>query len=323
MVTRSRTLVIFYILVAYILIQLLWWAWLLLEQNREIYDLKIDLNLQKGGSEAEVMQKGNELLNALHKKWAMIAGEGMVFLGLLLVGVAMTRKSIKKENDVSELQKNFLLSVTHELRTPLASLKLQMDTLLKRELDPLKQKEMLRDCLSDTERLASLVENILLASKMENQKVELMKESCDLSVLTASCIEKARTLTATSHLITLTGEPDIKASIDKTAYQSIVLNLLENATKYSPAGSEIILKLSKANNRAILSVSDTGSGIRADEKQKIFTRFYRGGNEETRRTKGTGLGLFITKALVESHGGMIKVRDNSPSGCIFEVRLPL
>ena len=114
-------------------------------------------------------------------------------------------------------------------------------------------------------------------------------------------------------------EPGIHFEIDKTSFPSIILNLLENAVKYSEADSTVTLTLKKNQNTIILSVKDEGAGISDEDKSMIFQKFYRAGNEETRSTKGTGLGLYIVNYLVEQHNGTISVKNNSPKGSIFEI----
>ncbi|MES2395124.1 MAG: ATP-binding protein, partial [Bacteroidota bacterium] len=113
-------------------------------------------------------------------------------------------------------------------------------------------------------------------------------------------------------------EPNIYMDIDRTNFPSIILNLFENAVKYSPEDSTIVVSLKKQNQKIILSVADQGIGISDKEKETIFQRFYRSGNEETRKTKGTGLGLYIVDYLVKQHNGTINVKNNTPKGSVFE-----
>jgi signal transduction histidine kinase len=107
------------------------------------------------------------------------------------------------------------------------------------------------------------------------------------------------------------------------AVHSILVNLVENAVKYSGSNHDVLLTLIKDSQHAVIRVSDQGTGISAEDKTRVFDKFYRAGNEETRKTKGTGLGLYIVKYLVEKHQGSIAVKDNLPRGSIFEIRLKL
>jgi K+-sensing histidine kinase KdpD len=287
--------------------------------NNEIVLLKNELNLLKGESAEQIAASGNELNQKLHRRWVMISSEGAVFIGLLLLGIYQIRKTFKKEKELANQQKNFLLSVTHELKSPIASTRLQIETLLLRDLDKEKQKEILNNAIHDTDRLNNLVENILLASKIENDFYKLHLEKCNLSEYLTENLNQTIRIFNYAQKIILDIEPKIHLNIDKTAFPSIIINLLENAVKYSPKESTITIKLNKDNNQIKLAVLDEGVGISDEEKINIFQKFYRIGNEETRSAKGTGLGLYIVQFLVEKHNGTISIKNNSPKGSIFEV----
>jgi two-component system phosphate regulon sensor histidine kinase PhoR len=317
---KSRPLFWFYLLVVYIMIQFIWWSYLMVQLNNEIYHLKTQVNLLQGESSDEIITKGNALNAKLKTRWVMIASEGSVFIALLLLGIFQIRKTFKKEAALAQQQNNFLLSVTHELKSPIASAKLQLQTLEKRDLDRVKQKEIIANAISDTERLNNLVENILLAAKIENNVYTLYKEEVDLSQYISEGLTQSIASFHYKRKIDLQIEPDIRMHIDRTSFPSIVLNLFENAVKYSPEHSSILVTLKTQASKIIFSISDEGIGIDTKEKALIFQKFYRVGNEETRKTKGTGLGLYITDYLVKQHGGNISVKNNLPKGSIFEVR---
>lgn len=316
---RSRPLFFFYLLVVYILFQFAWWTYSMFELNNEISVLKNELNLFKGESPEEIITKGNEINTKLHKRWVMISSEGAVFVGLLLLGIYRIRKTFKKETELSERQKNFLLSVTHELKSPIASSKLQLQTIQKHDLPREKQLEIVANAINDVDRLNNLVENILLAAKIENSVFLLNKEEYDLSEYISDGMKQTINSFNYKQKIILDIEPGIRMKIDRTSFPSIILNLLENAVKYSSENSSIHLKLKKQSDKILLSISDEGVGVRESDKMHIFEKFYRAGNEETRKTKGTGLGLYIVKYLVEQHNGTITVRNNDPQGTIFEI----
>jgi signal transduction histidine kinase len=316
---KSRPLFWFYLLVIYIFIQFAWWSYLMIELNNEVYYLKTQVNLFQGESSEEITAKGNELNARLRTRWIMIAGEGSVFVGLLLLGILQIRKTFKKEAALAQQQNNFLLSVTHELKSPIASAKLQLQTLEKRELDRAKQKEIISNAISDTERLNNLVENILLAAKIENSVYTLHKEKVNLSEYLTDGLKQTITSFHYKRRIDLQIEPDIFMVIDRTSFPSIILNLFENAMKYSAEDSTITIVLKSQADKVIFKVIDEGIGIDPKDRTAIFRKFYRVGNEETRKTKGTGLGLYITDYLVKQHGGTITVKNNTPKGSIFEV----
>lgn len=290
----------------------------MIEQNNEIYQLKSTINLLHHEDPQLVIEQGNELEKKLHARWMMIAGEGLVFLVLLSVAFFRVRNTFKLEAELSSQQKNFMHSITHELKSPIASVKLAIETLLKRNLEKEKQKEILANALSDTDRLNNLVDNILLSAQIENKSYHIQKEKINLSEYTLELLGKI-IQTNNSHSIVQSIQPNVFSELDKSSFTSIFLNLVENAMKYSPDGSMIKIILAKKENSVNLSVHDEGVGISEEEKQNIFNKFYRIGNEETRKTKGTGLGLYIVKYLTELNGGNIFVKNNSPRGTIFEI----
>ncbi len=308
----SRPLLVFYLLVAYVFIQFCWWAYSLVQLNSEIYNLKLEiLTMAHEGSPELLIEKAN-LDQKLYSRIWMVLGEGSVFFILLSIGVWQTLQSFKKEVSLARQQKNFLLAVTHELKSPIASVKLYLQTLQKRELEREKQSEIVAKAIADTDRLGSLVENLLLATKIDRSDYMLHFEELNLSDLLAQI---ATTHPENKRLKTEI-QQGIKMQADKLAFTSIVVNLLENALKYSE--QTVTVKLQNDKN-ILLSVIDSGAGIPDDEKQKVFEKFYRIGNEDTRKSKGTGLGLYIVKNLVERHNGNIHIRSNQPGGSIFEI----
>ena len=317
---KSRPLFWFYILLFYVFLQFSWWTYSMFQLNSENIRLKTEINLLKGDTPEDIIANGTALNEKLHKRWLMISSEGAVFVFLLLLGGYQIRKTLKKETALAQQQKNFLLSVTHELKSPIASTKLQLQTLEKHDLDRVKQKEIISNAISDTERLNNLVENILLAAKIENSVFSLHKEQYNLSEYITEGLNQTIKSFNYKQKVVLSIEPNIQMMIDRTSFPSIILNLLENAVKYSPENSTITIGLKSVNGKTVLSVADEGVGISKEDKTNIFQKFYRVGNEEVRKTKGTGLGLFIVQYLAEQHNGVISVKDNSPKGSVFEVK---
>ena len=243
----------------------------------------------------------------------MLVGEGTVFVIILFGGVFMIKRAYKKENDLNKLQENFLLSVSHELKTPISSVTLFLQTLQKRDLPEAKREEIYNQSLTEIKRLESLVSNILITRSIENKNYFLNKSDIQLNELIQHTLDALQKTALKNHSV----ESELESctlSADRESFVSIITNLLQNAAKYSPAGSEIKIKLQKKNQTLTLEISDQGIGISDAKKALAFTRFYRDENEMTRKSKGTGLGLFITKFLVEQHGGSIELKDNTPQG---------
>jgi two-component system phosphate regulon sensor histidine kinase PhoR len=283
-----RPLTIFYFLVFYVLSQLFWWAVLLIELDPS-------------------------------RKW-MVIGEGLVFLSLMSFGAYRLNRAFNKDRKMNMQKRNFLLSVTHELKSPLASIKLYLQTIQKRELDKETQASFISKSLLDIERLDDMVENVLLASKIENNSYSFPKEELDLSELVTKIVSRLQIHVCSKDNIVTKIEPNVFITGDRFALTSVVTNLIENAVKYSKDCLPLQVNLErKSNGKVCLQVADLGIGIPDEEKPKIFNKFYRVGSEDTRKTKGTGLGLFIVKQVLENHQAQIKVKNNTPRGTIFEV----
>ncbi|MGL4596516.1 MAG: sensor histidine kinase [Bacteroidia bacterium] len=321
-VRRSRPLFFFYLLVCYVLLQFGWWTYLLVRNNREKANLQRELVLLQETQDieaAEINIKSQE-----KKQWLMIAGEGAVFLILLVIGIVQTRNSFRREAELAERQKNFLLSVTHELKSPLASARLQHETLIRHALTREKQIEILHDATEDIDRLHTLVDNILLAARIDNSSYLVHPEVQNIAQFISDLAEKAKATTLRSHKLAIRLVPEVQASFDSIALHSIVMNLLENAAKYTPPNSSVELILQKnQQHQLLLAIADSGPGIAPAERERVFDKFYRIGSEETRSTKGTGLGLFIVRHLVEAHHWEINVLENEGGGARFEIYIPL
>jgi signal transduction histidine kinase len=252
---------------------------------------------------------------------AMITGEGSIFILVFSIGAFWLHRSIKRERKLQEQKKNFLLSVTHELKSPLASIKILLQTIQKRTLTKEQAMDFIGKALTDIERLDDMVENMLLASKIDNRSYTFPKDKFNLSVLVDSIVNRLQLTKCDSNqqVIDAEIEPKIQITGDKFALTSVVTNLIENAIKYSGPCEIVNVKLFSKDGRIVLEVADHGIGIADSEKSRIFDKFYRVGSEDTRNTKGTGLGLYIVKEVLEKHEASIKVKDNRPVGSIFEV----
>src|ERR1700744_4803031 len=253
--------------------------------------------------------------------FAMIMGEGFIFIVVFSAGAISLHKSVNRERKLQEQKKNFLLSVTHELKSPLASIKLLLQTIHKRDLNKAQIRDFIDKCLLDIERLDDIVENMLLASKIENSSYTFPKANFSLSVLVDGIVNRLQITKCDGNqqIINAEIEPKIEMTGDKFALTSVVTNLIENAIKYSKPCETVDVKLFSKEGRIYFQVADHGIGIADEEKSRIFDRFYRVGSEDTRNTKGTGLGLYIVKQVLDKHEASIRVKDNRPVGSIFEV----
>ena len=295
---KRQNAILFYILGIYALVQFAWWAYHLIELTEELKQEPTEIS----------------------KRITMIMGEGLVFFAILLAGIWKIRSSIRKELKLSQQQNNFMLSVTHELKTPLASNKLYLQTILKRELDKDLRQELLQKAIAENERLEALIDNILNAARLENQTFQSERVDIDLSALVSRIIERLDgKIQGNQSRI----NADITSSIhvvgDKLMLDAAISNLIDNALKYTQEAVNI--QLLTEGDQTIIRVADQGPGVPIGMENDIFLKFRRGGNEETRTTKGSGLGLFIASEFVKLHGGTITYSPNVPKGAIFQITL--
>lgn len=306
-------MLLFAVLATYILVQFLWWAVLLLRRDAEV--ARLSAELQALGVEVPGTMDGS-------RGTRMILGEGAVFLILLLAVLFVTFRAIRRELRVARSQRNFLLAVTHELRTPIAAIKLQLQTLGRASVDGEQQRALREQALTEADRLALLTEKVLLATRADEGDLGLRSEELDVMQLMRNSVDRARVQLAPSHHLMVNGPEELVVRSDADAIRSIVDNLLENAAKYAPPGTSISLEMAQSRDGWRIQVSDEGPGIAKGDELRIFEKFHRSGSEETRPAKGTGLGLYIVDRLVKAMGGTISVQRRQPHGAIFVAAFP-
>jgi two-component system phosphate regulon sensor histidine kinase PhoR len=316
----KRTTLIFSVLVGYIVLQFLWWEVLLVRQSDTIISLKQNIAALSSSDDNIILRDIAELQKKKNTRVYMIVGEGTVFLLILLFGVYQVRKSIKKESELANQKSNFILSISHELKTPIAATKLQLQTLLKHDLERDKQKELLNNALNENNRLHKLVDNVLMANQIENNNLSIQKEQLNLSELLENTVKRYFSEHLEKNYISLTIEPNITYCGDKELLPSIFINLIENAIKYSFETIKIDVILKKLHDTPIVEIKDQGCGILDEEKATVFQKFFRSGSENTRKTKGTGIGLYIVKSICDLHQISLKLTNNQPKGSIFQIQ---
>jgi len=316
----AKTPWLFYALVAYIVLQFLWWEVLLTRQTSQLAEEQKNISALHF-SDKNLLEENLKQIETKknHQLW-MHVGEGTVFLILVSLGVLKIYNTRKKENELARLQNNFLLSITHELKSPLASVKLQLQTLQKHNLEETVKNKLLQKALADNERLLRMIDNVLLASKAENENNVLRLEKINLFETLTKLVEQA--FEENKSCIKIAFTETVFVNADEQFLSIIFSNLIENAIKYSPTNSPIEINVQSQNNYAVVLIKDEGYGISDTEKENVFKKFYRIGNEETRSAKGTGLGLFITKNLCDLHNIQISISDNNPKGTVFMLKFP-
>lgn len=307
--TARRTLWMFAALTIYVAAQSIWWAVLLLRRDAEIAGLRgaSDLPPLPGDPSRRVL---------------MVLGEAAVFLVLMLVLLVLVYRSVRRDLRVAAAQRNFLLAVTHELRSPVAAIKLQLHTLARPGLDADQREQLQRNAREEADRLALLTDKVLLATTASEATLRLRPEKLDAVQLVHGVVKRAREGYAQGHQVRVVAPDTFMVTSDPQALRSILENLVENATKYSPKGSMITVDMHGGQGTWQLAVTDEGTGVPPAERQRVFERFYRAGSEEVRATHGTGLGLYIAQRLAARLGGRIEIRDAATHGAIFVATFP-
>lgn len=251
---------------------------------------------------------------------------GVLLLAMIISGVVLNTIFLVREIRRNEQHDAFINAVTHELKTPVASIRLYLETLLTRTVDEKKRNEFYRIMLDDSDRLLTTIEQVLRTGRVGPANRIVNSSHVDLNGLVEECLRRARTLHGlqpncftyhSASALTVLGDPD--------ELRAAVSNLIDNAVKYSGADVNVIVELSKIDGQyAALSVKDEGVGIPKGELKRIFKRFYRAPGPHTTRLKGTGLGLYIVRSVAKRHGGRAWAESEGPGrGSKFILQVPI
>lgn len=316
-----RSTFFYWMLLFYILAALVWWFISLTNNAASMRSFKtnqVNATINKDNNPVLYQTEIEKIHLAYSREKTKYIGEGSIFLLLILIGAAFVYRSIRKQFNLQQQQQNFMMAVTHELKTPISVARLNLETLQKYTLDPEKQKKLIKNALDETTRLNFLTNNILTASQLESSGYKSSREELDLSTLLKDCIVDFKNRFPDRNFKDeIEEDADVKG--DPLLLQMLINNLLENAIKYSPKESTISARLKKYRSGIELQIKDQGAGISDEEKKKVFTKFYRVGNEATRKTQGTGLGLYLCRKIAKYHNADIAVTNNEPCGSIFTV----
>ncbi len=235
---------------------------------------------------------------------------GVIFFALLIAGMIVNTSFLVREIRRNEQHDSFINAVTHELKTPIASIRLYLQTLQHRDVDEAQRREFYRLMLDDTDRLMGTVDQVLKAGEAGHKRQD-RRVPVDFSGLVRECVDVAR---ASHHLApeslryeqSVNHGPAAGVLGDSEELRAAISNLLDNAVKYSGEHVEILVRLDTPDEKRVtVSVRDRGVGIKAEELKRIFKRFYRVSNRSLSHVKGTGLGLFIVRAIARKHGGRV------------------
>ncbi len=314
-IKRPLTIYILYwFLLSYILAALVFWFVVLNKQNLQLSQYQedmIDVDDVLHG------QKQHQIAVEKNRNTAQYIGEGIAFLLLIGAGAIYVFRAINRQFKQAQQQENFMMAITHELKTPIAVTKLNLETLQKRLLNNEQRQKLISSTIQEANRLNALCNNMLLTSQIEAGGYKIMREGVDFSKLVKECVQNFIVRFPNRKIETQLPE-EIFINGDLLLLQLAVNNLLDNAIKYSGKDGIVLLKMFRSTKGVHVQVIDEGPGISKLEKEKIFEKYYRGSQG---KIKGTGLGLYLTKKIIEGHSGTIQIENNLSRGSIFEIIL--
>lgn len=307
--------IIYWFLLLYIVAALVWWFIALNNQTHQMIDYEMSLLKKDDPGYFTAVEKIQEQEK---RKTAQYVGEGIVFFLVIMTVAFIIFRAVRRQLQLGQQQQHLMMAITHELKTPIAITRLNLETLQKRKLDEQQQQRLIQNTLQEANRLNDLCSNILLSSQIEAGGYSVIKEETNLSELVQHCTE---------NFITRFPNRNIKHNIakelfvdgDKLMLQLAINNLLDNALKYSPKDGAVTVTLNESGNQINLQITDEGRGIDNSEKEKVFDKYYRTGNKATKDAKGTGLGLYLTKKIAKQHNASVSISDNKPAGSIFTI----
>jgi signal transduction histidine kinase len=303
---------IFHPVMALIAIQLLWitmvvfWIYWFVGKHREFKALaeKYRPELLGGGFNWPVMV------------------EGLAMLVLILVGVYVIFVFWNRQSNLYSEQRNIMSQVTHELKSPLASIQLHLETIRLRRPSEERLDSFVGTMLADTERLHYLINNLLMAARLEQRRNPAERRLTDISALIEDYVEQERSKLPQGGSITLEADSEVKAMVDPEEMGMVLRNLFENAVLYSRESPDISIRLTRSGNTLSISVRDHGRGIEKKDQKRVFGMFYRV-QPPGDHVRGTGLGLYIVESVIKNHGGTVHVTsDGLGSGSTFTIKLP-
>lgn len=254
--------------------------------------------------------------------WLVLA-EGLVLLVVILAGVYVLFLVWRRQSALYRQQKNFISQVTHELKSPLASIQLHLETIRLRNPSPDKLERFLDTMLSDADRLHNLINNLLMTARLEDSRRSSQYPVIDFSAFVATYLERKRSKLPEGGSLTVEVENGLNVAVDTEGMEMVLRNLFENAVLYSPASPELRVKLSREGRCCRLTFQDNGIGIDPKNLKKIFRIFYRI-RRPGENIRGSGLGLYIVKSIVAEHGGKVTAAsDGHGKGSTFTIILPL
>ncbi len=315
----NRAIVICWLLLIYVLAALIWWYIALNIQNNQMASNSLEL---LNRNDPHYIEKAEKINSAQKRLATAYQSEGLTFILVILAGAVFLRSAVMRQIRIQRQQQNFMMAITHELKTPISIAKLNMETLQKYQLDESRKEKILKSSLQEIDRLNILTGNILVSAQLEDGSYLFNREELNFSQVVTRSFQDFQNRFP-GRLLKSELETGLFISGDPLLVQILVNNLIENAVKYSPSGTPVSIILKKDGDQGSLEVRDEGAGIPKKEHKRIFQKFYRVGNEETRTAQGTGLGLYLCRKIAQDHKMRLLISDNQPKGTIFTVRFNL
>lgn len=302
-----------YVLFAYIVFQFLWWEILMVKLNHQVFEKEKQLNALRISDKRTFEFIEKDLRQSELLKMIMVVSEGSVFLILILIGFYKVLKAYEREMIINERQAHFLLSLPHELKTPLSIIRLNLQTILYgKNIDEQKRIDVLQKSLYELNRLQNLIEDLLLSNKISKGKPDLKIETFNLSFVLNHLLSDYQK----QRFIEYSIQDNVYINGDKILIELMLRNLLSNAIKFSQNIIQVLLY--KKSESVCLEILNDGDLIADNEKEKIFEMFYRKRSDEEKGIKGTGIGLYIVKQIADAH--KIKIHVLSKNNCnVFQV----
>jgi len=311
-------LTMFVALVVFVLAMATWWIIFMAKLTNE----KVEI-ARKLGADAEFLE---ELHRQEIVRQIMVGSEGVVFLLLVLLGVWLIYRSLRQAETLRRRQENFVMAVTHELKTPMASVGVYLDTLQSEKISLEKKTQVIPKMKNDLHRLERLVEDILEAGRFEAGESRLNLQPVDLGALLHTLADGLAERHDTGAVkVVRHFDAGVELIADAAVIGRAIGAILDNAVKYAGGQSpDITITLNRNGRNAEIVIADKGVGIQKQELELIFERFYRVGHEMTRASRGTGLGLYLCREMIRAHGGEVLARSEGVGhGTEFTVTLPL
>jgi signal transduction histidine kinase len=312
------------LLFLYVMAAIVFWGYSLTKQAGVVYTLERQtLESRKAQlTAADFEQEVKRIEEKKERRRKQYLGEGGTFLLITILASSLIYVAYYRQRRLSKVQQNFMMSITHELKTPIAGIKLNMQTMEKHTLDADNQQKLIRSTILESNRLHDLCNNILLATQLEGSRKAFYTDEIDLVQLVQNEVDEFQSRYPSFEFQFTKGIQSFRFRGETMLWKLVLSNLMENARKYSTAVMRVEVELEQQLDQVLLRVKDYGIGIPDAEKEAIFQKFYRIGSEATRKTKGTGLGLYLVKKIIGLYKYDIVVKNNYPNGSIFEITFP-